>query len=146
MVREYIEKAYLPQAKVLRARLADNCALAKTMRDWSDKLRRSWSSLHLGEPTVVRSGDQWLYSVPVFGGDLPLASVRVELFADEHLDSPAEVVTLHQEHAIPGTVNGHVYAGQVEALRPAEEYTIRVVPHHPTANVPAELPLIAWQR
>ena len=146
MVREYVEKAYLPQVKVLRARLADNCALAKTMRDWSDNLRRSWSSLHLGGPTVVRSGDQWRYSVPVFGGDLPLASVRVELFADERPDCPAEVVTLHQEHAIPGTANGHVYAGEVEASRPAEEYTIRVVPHHPTANVPAELPLIAWQR
>jgi starch phosphorylase len=146
MVREYVEKAYLPLAKAQRARLADGCALAKAMREWSDKLQRHWSSLHAGEPTVVGADGRWRFSVAVFGGDLPLEAVRVELFADERHDASAEVVTLHQEHAIPGTTNGHIYAGEVAAIRPAEDYTVRIVPYHPAAHIPMELPLIAWQR
>ena len=146
MVREYVEKAYLPMAKTQRARWADDCALAKALRDWSDRLQRHWSSLRAGEPTVVGADGRWRFSVPVFGGDVPLASVRVELFADEGPDLPAEVITLHREQAIPGTANGHIYAGEVEADRPAERYTVRIVPYHPAAHVPMELPLIAWQR
>jgi starch phosphorylase len=146
MVREYVEKAYLPMAKVQRARWADDCALAKALRDWSDRLERHWSSLRAGEPTVVGADGRWRFSVPVFGGDVPLAAVRVELFADEGPDIPAEVITLHQEHAIPGTANGHIYAGEVEAGRPAQDYSVRIVPYHPAAHVPMELPLIAWQR
>ena len=95
---------------------------------------------------MVHADGQWRFSVAVFGGDLPLASVRVELFADEREELPAEVVVLHQGQAIPGTANGHIYAGEVEAARAAEDYTVRVVPYHPAAHIPMELPLIAWQR
>ena len=146
MVREYIEKAYLPMAKAQRARWADGCALAKAMSEWSANLRRRWSSLHLREPIVVGADGRWRFSVHVFGGDLSLASVRVELFADERQDRPAEVIVLHREHPIPGTINGYIYAGEVEAVRPAEDYTARIVPYHPQAQIPMELPLIAWQR
>ncbi len=146
MVREYVEKAYLPMAKAQRARWADGCALAKTMNEWSGTLQRRWSSLHVGEPMVVAADGRWRFSVHVFGGDLPLASVRVELFADERQTASAEVIVLHQEHAIPGTTNGYIYAGEVEAARPAQDYTVRIVPYHPAAQIPMELPLITWQR
>ncbi len=146
MASEYMEKAYLPLAKSLRRRLADECAQAKELRHWSDTLQRSWTTLHVGEPTVTRNGALWRYSVAVSGGDVPLDAVRVELFADERQNAPAQTAILHRDHAVPGTVNGHVYSGEVDASRPAEHYTVRVVPHHPAALIPAELPLIAWQR
>jgi starch phosphorylase len=57
----------------------------------------------------------------------------------------AEVVALHQEQAIPGTVNAYIYAGEVATSRPAEDYTVRVVPYHEGVHVPGELPLIVWQ-
>src|SRR4029079_4515796 len=43
MGREYVEKAYLPLATALRARLADGCAGAKAAHSWADNLRRHWS-------------------------------------------------------------------------------------------------------
>ena len=36
-------------------------------------------------------------------------------------------------------------AGEPET-RPLQDYTVRVVPYHPGAYLPAELPLIAWQK
>ena len=73
------------------------------------------------------------------------ASVRVELFADAAVDMASEVLMLHQEQAIPGSTNGYIYAGAITTTRPIEDFTVRVVPYHPNALLPAELPLIAWQ-
>jgi len=145
MGREYVEKAYLPLATALRARLADGCAGAKAAHSWADNLRRHWSGLHISNPTIVRTDDEWRFSVPVFLGDVSPTCVHVELFADAQNKTPAEVITLHQGPTIPGTLNGYVYAGGVATSRPMEDYTIRIVPYHEGVHIPAELPLVIWQ-
>jgi starch phosphorylase len=146
MMRDYIEQAYLPLAGGLRERLADNCSLAKTLHSWSECLRRGWPNLHIGQPTILRDDGQFRYSVPVFLGEMHPDSVHVELFANEFGGLPAEVVVLYQEQAIPGSVHGYVYAGEIAGARNPEEYTLRIVPYHEAARIPVELPLIAWQR
>jgi hypothetical protein len=45
-----------------------------------------------------------------------------------------------------GAANGYIYSGRVATSRPAEDYTIRIVPRRPGVHVPMELPLILWQR
>ena len=53
---------------------------------------------------------------------------------------------LHQENAIPGSTNGYIFAGAIPSTRQLEDYTVRVVPYHPQAFLPAELPLVTWQK
>ena len=84
--------------------------------------------------------------MPVFLGEIPPSSIAVQLFADVKGEKPAEVIVLHREQPIPGAMNGYIFAGEVQALRPADDYTVRVVPHYSGVQIPAELPLIAWQR
>jgi len=131
---------------MLRKRMADDCALARTLNKWSDELERHWPSLHIGHPAIARSDEHWRFSVPVSLGEVSPDAVQVELFADEKEGQSAEVVILHRERAIPGTLNGYLYGGEVALARPAQDYTVRVVPHHEEAHVPLEMPLIAWQR
>jgi glycogen phosphorylase len=146
MLREYVEKAYMPLAEGFRARLANGCALAKDIHAWADHLQRHWSSLHIGNPTVGHIDNEWRFSVPVFLGEISPESIHVELFADAEDGTLAEVIILHKEQIIPGTLNGYIYAGEVAVSRPAQDYTVRIVPYHENVYVPAELPLIAWQR
>ncbi len=47
---------------------------------------------------------------------------------------------------ISGQANAFIFSATVETLRPAGDFTPRVVPFHPDARIPIELPLIAWQR
>jgi starch phosphorylase len=145
MAREYVEGIYLPLAGTLHSRLADNCASARTTHAWADNLRRYWSGLHIGSPTITRADDEWRFSVPVFLGEIPPTCVRVELFADARDEMPAEVIMLHQGAAIPGALNGYIYAGGVATSRLVADYTVRIVPYHEGVYIPAELPLIAWQ-
>jgi glycogen phosphorylase len=146
MLRDYVETAYLPLAQLLRKRCHDRHAAAKALRGWAENLKRRWSGLHIGQPTANREGDRWHVSVPVFLGEISADQIHVELFADAHGDIPAEAIVLHKEQAIPGALNGHIYAGVMPASRGFDDYTVRVVPYHEDARLPAELPLIAWQR
>jgi starch phosphorylase len=146
MFREYVEKAYLPLASVYRTRLKNDCGEAGAARTWAETLKRRWPSLHVVAPVVSRAEERWRFSVPVFLGEIEPSSVQVQLFAGVKDNGPAEIVVLHREQAIPGAMNGYVYAGEVPAQRPADDYTVRVVPYREGVQVPAELALIAWQR
>ena len=144
MVREYVEEAYLPSAAAFTRRLAGGQAVSKDLQAWSERLRRGWPTLHLGVPTVGRVENNWRYSVPVMLGEVSADDVRVELFAEP--DGLAQTFPLKADHAIPGDVAGFVFVGEAPASRAAEDYSVRVVPRHAEAILPAELPLILWQR
>jgi starch phosphorylase len=146
MMRDYIEKAWLPLADALRARTKDDNRLAKQLYTWAETVKSHWQSLHMGQPAVVHDDSRWRFSVPIFLGEVAPDCVRVELFAAEQAGVPAEVVLLHQEQRIPGAAHGYIYAGEVSGARRPEDYTLRVVPHHDGAFLPSEFPLIAWQR
>ncbi len=146
MAHDYVEKAYLPAATALRRRLADDYAVAKDLADWSARLRRNWRSLHIESPTIGRTDDCWRFSVPVLLGEVAPDDVRIELYADPAEGEAPDTVVLNRERVIPGAVNGHIYAGQVPASRPASDFTVRVVPWRRDALIPAELALIAWQK
>jgi starch phosphorylase len=146
MLRDYVDKAYLPMVESYRARTANDAALARDMNAWARKTHRNWNSVHIGQPTAAKNEEGWRFSVPVMLGEVPPDSVAVELFANEEKGFAAEAVALHREQAIPGTVNGYVYAGTAPAARESADYTVRLVPHRAGVHVPAEMPLIAWQR
>ena len=146
MVYEYVEKAYLPAVAALRLRTTDGCAEAKVLADWSAHIERRWSTLHAGAPAVDQGEGVWKFSVPISLGELKSDEVLVQLYADAVGDAAGGAVTLHQERAIPGALNGFIYVGQVPATRPAHDYTVRAIPQRGGVLIPAELPLILWQR
>jgi starch phosphorylase len=39
-----------------------------------------------------------------------------------------------------------LFSAQVSAVRPASDYTVRIIAHHPNASVPLEAGQILWQR
>ncbi len=146
MMGDYLQQAYLPLAGRFRKRTAGDGALARDLASWSEKLQRHWPHLHLGEPSIIQTQAHWNISVPVLLGEISITDIRVELFAEEEEEYPAETVSLRMEQAIPGSLNGYIFAGAVTAKRPAQDYTPRIVPYHPDAQLPGELPLILWQR
>jgi glycogen phosphorylase len=68
------------------------------------------------------------------------------LCAEATSDSPVAAVAMRRGGAISGSANGHIYEGAAAAARPAEDYTVRIVPAHAGVKIPAELGLILWQK
>ena len=146
MMREYLDRAYLPAAHALRERVADDAAVAKAMAAWDRQLRPVWPGVHIGEPDFARRDDGWDVSVPVYLAELATTDVRVESYADPAAAAAAEVIGLTHDGPLPGAAGGYLYRGRIPGTRPAGDYTVRVVPSHPGIRVPAENPLIRWQR
>lgn len=146
MMKDYLEKAYIPLAGAVRERCGNNFAKAKALNEWARTLHARWSTLHIGKPTIRQNDAGWDVAVPIYMGEVPPSSVRVEMFADAGTELAQKIIQLRQEQAIPGTTNGFIYVGDVDASRSMDDYTVRVVAEHPDAVLPAELPLISWQR
>jgi starch phosphorylase len=146
MARDYVDQYYLIGAAELRRRTADGGEPARAMQSWEARLRQHWSKLHIGETSLSRDGEAWSFSVPVYLGEIAPADVAVQLYADPRDAEAPFLGELRRGEAIIGTTNGHIYTGTAPATRPAEEYTVRIVPYSPGVRVPAELSLILWQK
>ena len=137
MARDYVEQYYLPGAAELRRRMAHGGEPAREMRRWEIRLRRHWPDLHVGETTVSRDGAAWSFSVPVDLGEIAPEEVAVQLYAE-----PNKHRTAFLDELRCASSNGNIYTGSA----PAEEYTVRIIPHRAGAALPVELPLILWQK
>ncbi len=145
MLRDCLDRAYLPAAAALRRRLADGAAQARALAEWEARLRRAWPKLHVGTPEVTMTADGFGIRVAVYLADVDAEDVRVEVYADPTDADPAMPVPLERGAPVPGAANGFTYAGRLTTARAPGDFTVRIVPDHPEARVPAELPLIRWQ-
>jgi starch phosphorylase len=147
MLREYVETVYLPLLTHLKDRTGRGYDTARALGAWADGLERNWQNLHIGPPSFERRAAGWQVTVPVLLGAIPPDDVRVQLFADaDGGGQPMQVPDFVRGDAIAGTTNGYLYTLALATNRPPEDFTVRVVPWHPDALLPGELPLILWQR
>ncbi len=144
MVRDYVEKLYLPAAQAFRERTAEGEGLARQLRQWEVLVRRQWHFMHWGKKEFRAEGNDLVVMVQLYLGELPPELVQVQLYAEPVGDGEAVRMPMERGAAIAGALNGFLYGCRVAGDRPPRDYTPRVIPYHPKARVPAELNLISW--
>jgi starch phosphorylase len=143
MVRQYVEEHYLPAARQYAALVADDLARAKALAEWEFAARAHWAGVRIEGSEAREENGAYHFRARLGLGALLPNEVAVQVYADAVDGHPAEAVPLaHQE----GDGTGATYAGQVAARRPLADYTVRVMPFHPDARQPLELPLVTWAR
>ncbi len=145
MLREYTENYYLPLAKAWQQRSAEP-AVAEELEAWHQCLQQHWSRIHFGNVSTQQNNGGWQVEVQVYLDDLPVQAVRVELYADAINGGEPVRQILERGAALAGTANAWLYSGSVTADRPFTDFTPRIVPAHPLANVPLEAKMILWYR
>ena len=145
MMREYVERHYLPAASAFRRRSADGARLARELGAWTETLERHWSEVRFGEVNVSPERDGWSFEAHVYLGAIPADMVRVELYADATEAQEPVRQPLKRCEELRGSTNAYVYRAAVPASsRPWWHFTPRIVPHHQDAFVPIEAPFIVW--
>jgi starch phosphorylase len=146
MLREYVERLYLPAAAAYRERTAEKGAGGMQVVNWRHALEQKWSGLRFGEIKVETDGEQHVFEVQIYLNDLDPNSVQVELYADgvNGDDFVRQKMTRVRQQA--GATGGYVYSARVPAVRPAMDYTARVIPQCSGVAVPLEANYITWQR
>ncbi len=145
-VREYTEQHYLPAASVYRRRAANNGAVGESVIRRKHTLRESWATLRFGEVKVEARGADHVFEVELSLHDLDPDAVRVELYADGLAGSGSVRQEMTRARRVAGEPGRYIYGAAVCALRPAADYTARVIPRCDGVAVPLEVDSIRWQR
>ena len=153
MVREYVERLYLPAAAADRAISAKSYQPARDLAAWKAKVEAAWPSVHVthvesgGVDASPQVGEQLQVRAFVQLGALRPDDVEVQLVhgrapreSDQLVDTGMETLELDSlDDAGVGN-----YTGTVPLERSGSfGYTVRVVPKHPLLASAAELGLIA---
>jgi len=147
MLREYLERYYLPAARRFRARSADNGALARALRAWEMRVSQHWNDLRFGPLQVQPVESAWAFSVECYLGKLSPDDIGVELYA-EAVGTSGEAFRQEMERGdpIPNSSHGYVYRATVPSTRPSSAFTARALPFHRDVVPPSEIALIRWER
>jgi starch phosphorylase len=145
-VREYTEQHYLPAAAAYRARTADKGAAAKQIVDWRDGLDQQWAAARFGDVKFDNRGGQLAFEVQVHVGDLDPEAVQVELYADGVSGGEPVRREMKRVRTLPGATGAYIYHAAMPAIRPAADYTARLIPHREGVAIPLEDARILWQR
>jgi len=145
-LREYTENHYLPAAARFRQRADNNGALGAELVRWESEIDRHWSALHFGNFSVETANGEHHFQAQVYLDDLDPNAVAVEIYADGLNGGPPTRLAMTRGSQLVGATHGWIFHGMAAADRPAGDFTARVIPHHPDAQVPLEAAQIIWQR
>jgi starch phosphorylase len=154
MVRQYVDEHYLPAAIRYRQMTANNMADARSLADWKAQVRWHWEEVKVEEATASKRSGAVTFRAKVRLGPLRPDMVAVQAYAEPNhahgngngsgngKGSHPEVVTLQAKDA-EGSV--FRFEGKVASERSAEDFTLRVIPQHPKAHQPMDVPLVRWE-
>lgn len=145
-VREYTEQHYLPAAAAYRERAADNGTVGRNIVNWERHLKEQWGSLRFGDVKVQTNAAQHSFEAEVYLNDLDPNILRVEVFAEGINGSGPIQEEMTRVESPAGERHRQVYHASVSAMRPATDYTARILPHRAGVAVPLEVDPILWQR
>ena len=146
MLREYVEKLYLPGINAYHNRIAEDCRQAILIRHWRESLSTHWKQLRFGQLAVQEVNNYYNFSVPVYLGELDPDSVHVQLYAESQGNADPNIWLMERGKALAGTANDYIYTAKVPAERPSNDYTPRVIPFFNGVAVPLEAAQILWYK
>jgi starch phosphorylase len=144
VVRQYTEEHYLSAAAAYRQRAENRGSMGAGLVAWQAQLAKHWSALRFGPATAEQQGEQYLFHVQVFLGDIDPDAVSVELYAEAEKDGAPITQAMTRGERPAEAANAFNYTASLPTSRPVADYTPRLVPRHPGAFVPLEAPFILW--
>jgi starch phosphorylase len=144
-VREYTEKYYLPVAENYVNRAGNKGETGRRIANIKSEMRTKWSDIHFGEEKVESIENGYAFNIDIVLNGLDQSNISVELFAEGHDKSLPEKIKMQP---VPLSGNGDKcrYEAIIHTTRPANDYTVRIVPGCENISEPLEDNLILWQR
>jgi len=151
MVREYVERLYIPAATAEEAISAASYQPARELAVWKARVTEAWPAVTVthvesgGVDAVPQVGDTLHVRAQVALGGLTADDVSVEVVYGRARDGDRLVDTQHTELELTGDNGGvSTFAGTVPLGRAGSfGYNVRVVPRHALLASAAEMGLVA---
>ncbi|WP_319922346.1 alpha-glucan family phosphorylase [Marinobacter sp. Arc7-DN-1] len=140
MVREYVERFYLPMTEQGKLRSPETAA---EILDEQRQIRKHWPRLRFSAFNVAESGASQTYTVEVYLDGIDEQRIAVELVAEASEYGPRTVTAMAMQHPLSGSAHSYRYECMVPS-RPEGHYTPRLRVHDERLNLPLENPAILW--
>jgi starch phosphorylase len=144
MLREYVDRLYLPGVDAYHSRTAKKCRQAITIRQWQDSVKEHWRKIHFGQLAVSGENNKLSFRVPVYLAECDPQMIQVQLYANAEAGEDPEIHKMEKGKALADTANGYEYQAVIASERPASDYTPRIIPFFKGAFIPLEAALILW--
>lgn len=151
MMKEYLNKFYLPGAKNKLDCCENNFLKIKEFVNWKKKVRENWSSVYVNDVKCscndeVVVGQNVTIQAKVFLGNLSPDDVSVEIFYGKLNGSDTleygDISIMNMKNKIE---NFYLYEGEIpNDTTGLKGYTIRILPKHPMFTNKFEMGLIYW--
>jgi starch phosphorylase len=152
MVRDYVQRLYLPAARSSAALAADSFALAATLATWKTVIEKAWPGVRVdhveseGVADVLTAGSTVEVRAFVSLGDLTPDDVLVEVVSgrvdsDDRIESPSTtaMTAIEQYEQNRWKFQAHLSLDRNGAFG----YTVRMLPQHSGMVTPVEMGLVA---
>jgi starch phosphorylase len=146
MVREYVEKLYLPTALAYRERSADGARAGERLCRWRKQLETRWQQLSFGNLEFEEQDGHYIFNLTVYYEDFDPEAIQIQLYAESRNGGKAEIYPMVRGKQTSKPVPGCSYSVRIPARRPVGDYTPRIVPALEGAGVPIECNRILWYR
>ncbi len=137
-VREYAENYYLTAAAAYHARAAHENELGKRIVQWKHMLEEQWPHFKFGEMKITTDQENHHFEVPVFLNGLDPNAVLVQVVAG----APLSVTDMNPGGNADGWIH---YSATVPAVRPAGNFTARIIARNQEVSIPLEFEKVLWQ-
>jgi len=143
-VRQYTENYYLPAALAYLNRSADKGSVGNKMATEKHSLRNKWHEIKFGEVKTSNIEKGYSFRAQIFFDKDIQHKTSVEVYANAINNGKPERIQMKLTPATENK-NEYIYYAEVESSRPANDYTIRIIPCYENINIPLEDNLILWQ-
>jgi starch phosphorylase len=145
MLREYVEKLYMPAISAFRSRNSNKAAKSVSLCRQKELLKTNWAGIHFGNAEYKQEDGQYYYEVPLFFNGINPENITVQLYADPQYDEKPEIHTMTQGDQIHELEKGYFYSVNLPVRRNIADYTPRVVPILDGAIMSNETNQILWK-
>ena len=146
MLREYVEKLYLPSQDDFIERTNNNAFLAVSISKLKKNIQENFSRINFGKEEFTTKDGKYFYKVPVFFGGINPDDVIVQLYADPLNGQEHEVYNMIRAEQVNANKDGYYFKIDFPANRKISDYTPRVVPLFNGEIKPIETNQILWKK
>jgi starch phosphorylase len=146
MARQYMEQYYAPLASSYCVRAADGGRSGAALLAWQLDIASRWPEIRFGSMTVGHKDGMYVYRAEVRLGSIRPDDVEVEIYADPLGSQQPLRAPMALDRAIANLSGVYEYSGTAPGDRPANHYTLRVIPRKAEISIPLETDLITWQK
>ena len=145
-VREYTDQHYIKAAEEYSIYASNNGKKGEGISKRLQILKEDWTKIQFGEFKIISTEEEHHFEIQLFFSEIDPLDVKVELFCEGLNGANPLIQEMKRCQNDGGVGSGVHYTFSTSTLRPASDYTPRVIPNIKGLSVPLETNLILWQR